>query len=65
MTVPVVPFVKMPSPWVVFGPATAFSMLAGYVLARVERRPRIGGAGLAAEIRPEHLTDRAPEKKAA
>ena len=65
MTVPVVPFVNMPSPWIVFGPATAFSMVAGYVLARVERRPRIGGAGRATEIGPEQVTDRAAQKKAA
>ena len=65
MTVPVVPFVKVPSPWIVFGPATAFSMLAGYVLARVERGLQIGGAGQTSVIGPEHLTNRAPEKKAA
>ena len=65
MTVPVVPFVQVPSLWVVFGPATALSMLAGYVLARVESRPRIGGAGQITEFGPEHLTNRAPEKRAA
>ena len=55
MTVPVVPFVQVPSLWVVFGPATALSMLAGYVLARVESRPRIGGAGQITELGPEHF----------